>query len=457
MTNEELYKLAADSVRRNKFTQALGYFDKILSKDPEHLEARKGARAVAKKVAPQNKIVAKLKSLPLLFKIKKISKTEDADYDEGFRLCEQYLRVDPESPFALTHAAEFAAEKKYVQSACFYYECLVEIDPDDADAVVLAADYLSDQHNKDMMDKANVWMAHIVSQDQNDVELISEQSRIAAKKVINAFERASHSHEILKNDQEAVSLELDSQQIKSVSDLERAIERAHERDKAEPNSSRCKETLGDLYTRAKDYEKAMGYYNEVIVLDNNNELARAKMGDLTINILMDQLDNIQGLAKKNSGSKRAELLAQIKEIKKEITQVRFKEFNRRLKVNPNDMGTRFLLGELLYNANEYDKAIQQFQKSVSDANHGFKSTMLLGLSFKAKSLFDMAIHQFEDAQKKPGVKTSNRIEIQYEIGLCHVELKQRDLAIDVFKKILERDFGYRDVASRVEELTKQES
>ena len=42
-------------------------------------------------------------------------------------------------------------------------------------------------------------------------------------------------------------------------------------------------------------------------------------------------------------------------------------------------------------------------------------------------------------------------EVLYEKGLTHEEMEDRESALDCFKQIYEVDYGYRDVASRVEE------
>jgi hypothetical protein len=41
-------------------------------------------------------------------------------------------------------------------------------------------------------------------------------------------------------------------------------------------------------------------------------------------------------------------------------------------------------------------------------------------------------------------------EVLYEKGLIHTEVGDRESALDCFKQIYEVDYGYRDVAQRVE-------
>lgn len=446
MNSEELYKIAADAVKRKRFKQALGFFDQILDKEPEFIEARKGIRAVLRSDGKATKL-AFLSGLPLLVQIMICGATKK--YEKGIPLCEKYLRLNYQSVWALKKEAEFALKLDYKKTAAFCYETLAELAPDDADTVTDAADLISDLGD---FDKANNLMAQLAQKFPGDIDIAGDQSRIAAKKTLNAYETAETSRDVLKDQGETAELEKESQGIRTEDELQEAIDRATQRCEAEPDSARHRETLADLLARRKDFKEAVEVYKLAIERDPNNENTRSKLGDVRIRMLVVETERIKHRLAKSAGDKKAELQGRLAEANEKLLSFRLGEYERRLKINPNDLRARHDLGMLYFQTRELDQAIKQLQRSVSDAKYGFSSAYHLGLSFKAKKLFDLAIDQFNEAAKKPGIKPSERMEVHYESGICYLSQKKNDEALVIFKKILEKDYGYKDVAAQVEAL-----
>ena len=63
---------------------------------------------------------------------------------------------------------------------------------------------------------------------------------------------------------------------------------------------------------------------------------------------------------------------------------------------------------------------------------------------------DLAIKQLSDANSELTVMDNVKKEILYELGCIYHEAGRKDEALDCFKQIYEVDYGYRDVAARVE-------
>ena len=77
--------------------------------------------------------------------------------------------------------------------------------------------------------------------------------------------------------------------------------------------------------------------------------------------------------------------------------------------------------------------------------------LLLGRTFRAKNMFDLAIKQLSDALADLHAMDNVKKEVLYEKGLIHEEMGDKDAALECFKQIYEVDYGYLDVAKRVEE------
>ena len=118
--------------------------------------------------------------------------------------------------------------------------------------------------------------------------------------------------------------------------------------------------------------------------------------------------------------------------------------------NPTDPQLRFELGPALYNAGEYSAAIPHLQQATRNPHIRTKVLLLLGRTFKAKGMFDLSIKQLSDALADLHAMDNTKKEVLYEKGLIHEETGDKPAALDCFKQIYEVDYGYRDVAPRVE-------
>jgi hypothetical protein len=65
-------------------------------------------------------------------------------------------------------------------------------------------------------------------------------------------------------------------------------------------------------------------------------------------------------------------------------------------------------------------------------------------------MFDLAIKQLSDALADLHAMDGTKKEVLYEKGLIHHDMGDKAAALDAFKQIYEVDYGYRDVAERVE-------
>jgi hypothetical protein len=63
---------------------------------------------------------------------------------------------------------------------------------------------------------------------------------------------------------------------------------------------------------------------------------------------------------------------------------------------------------------------------------------------------DLAITQLQEAEKELSAMDGTKKDVMYERALLHEKLGQKDEYLEALKQIYEVDYGYRDVAKRVE-------
>ena len=75
---------------------------------------------------------------------------------------------------------------------------------------------------------------------------------------------------------------------------------------------------------------------------------------------------------------------------------------------------------------------------------------LLGLCYRELGMLDLAMKQFEDAAKEILTMDATKKEIVYNLGVVYDRIGERDKSLACMKQIYEVDYGYKDVARRVE-------
>jgi tetratricopeptide (TPR) repeat protein len=142
--------------------------------------------------------------------------------------------------------------------------------------------------------------------------------------------------------------------------------------------------------------------------------------------------------------------AALEEFQQTRAVAQVEERRKRVKQNPTDPQLRYDLGQALYHAREYSDAIPHLQQATRNPHIRTRVLLLLGRTFDAKGMRDMAIKQLSDANAELTVMDKTKKEVLYELGLIHEKVESKDEALDCFKQIYEVDYGYRDVAQRVE-------
>jgi tetratricopeptide (TPR) repeat protein len=118
--------------------------------------------------------------------------------------------------------------------------------------------------------------------------------------------------------------------------------------------------------------------------------------------------------------------------------------------NPTDLQLRFELGEHLTNAGRFRDALPELQRARQNPNARLKAMNLLGRCYHELGMFDLAAKQLEEAAKEILTMDAMKKEIVYNLGLVYEEMGETGKSIGALKQIYEADYGYRDVAERVE-------
>jgi tetratricopeptide (TPR) repeat protein len=126
------------------------------------------------------------------------------------------------------------------------------------------------------------------------------------------------------------------------------------------------------------------------------------------------------------------------------------EARSRVERNPTDLQFRFELGEVLFNAGLYREALPELQRARQNPNARLKAMNALGRCYRELGMYDLAARQLEEAAREIYGMDGTKKEIIYNLGLVYEKMGARDKALECMKQIYEADYGYKDVAERVE-------
>ena len=206
--------------------------------------------------------------------------------------------------------------------------------------------------------------------------------------------------------------------------------------------------LANTYEQLEEWTNAHQFYDWAHQLSEGDVALKGKAEAMKDQAADEYIRQVKVAAEADPDNE--ELQAQLAEISADRLKERVQECEERVKANPTDPKMRFDLGTAYYDAGEYSEAIPHLQQATRNPHIRIKVLLTLGRCFDAKGLTDLAIKQLSDANSELTVMDNVKKEILYALGSIYHKAGRKDEALECFKQIYEVDYGYRDVAARVE-------
>ena len=128
-------------------------------------------------------------------------------------------------------------------------------------------------------------------------------------------------------------------------------------------------------------------------------------------------------------------------------------FKERIEKYPTDLRARYDYGVRLYQAGQYDEAIPVFQHARTEPKNRATCGLYLGRCFYRKKLHSQAISTFRETIDGLDVLDDDLgKELVYRLGVSCQDAGQIQDAREAYGQILQLDYNYRDVRSRLEAL-----
>ena len=250
--------------------------------------------------------------------------------------------------------------------------------------------------------------------------------------------------DILRNKEEAASLEQEHRVQKSEDTGARLIKEYEARLVSEPDNTKMIRSLAELYTEKKEFDRALELYARIKNSTHgsaDSALDRA-IADTTVKKMDHQIAQLNPFA-----ADHADQIAQIKAAKAEF---KLAECKQRVEKYPTDLGIRFELGQLYFEAGKISEAMGEFQKAQQNPNKRIAAMSYLAQCFAKRGMNDSAVRTLQNAIKEKAAFDDEKKDLIYNLGCVLEAMGKKAEAIEQFLQIYETDIGYRDVAAKVD-------
>lgn len=120
-----------------------------------------------------------------------------------------------------------------------------------------------------------------------------------------------------------------------------------------------------------------------------------------------------------------------------------------------DPETHYNMGIAYMEMELFEEAIKEFHISQHDPNFRFESYNRLGLCLVSMGRYAEACEFFKKGLNLPGRSESEYNGLTYEMALAYELSGDFNRALELFKKVEEKDRGFRDVSKKVSELSRK--
>src|SRR5438105_1163212 len=455
-TQRNLWLKALAAMELRNFGYAISLLQGILKQEPEFLTGRQLLRrAEVAKQRTRKKSFFNISTAAIA--VMKAQREIKRRPQGAVEMIEKILEDEPYNRQANLTLKEAAVAAGWPEIGVFAIRTLLEEHPRD---VKLLRELGQLYHQTGQSEEEVQVYNRITEIDPLDAAALRLGKDAAARASMSAggWAQAESYRELIKDKDVAISLEQQGRMQLSGEALDQQIAELQARQRAEPMNIDLARKLGTLFEQKDDIESAIKWYQRAVELTASSDpgLVR-KVSDLKMRAAEREIavheEFLAGHLKKDPihAKKTEELQA----AKKKRAGMMIEETKKCLERNPTDLQLRFELGEHLMNAQRFREAIPELQRARQNPNARLKAMNLLGICYREAGMLDLAMKQFEDAAKEILTMDAMKKEIVYNLGIVYEKMGESEKSLNCMKQIYEADYGYKDVAERVESSYKK--
>ena len=204
-------------------------------------------------------------------------------------------------------------------------------------------------------------------------------------------------------------------------------------------------------TQEDEYEKEAIFLLEKAYKDTSNFSFQQRAGEFKIQFLKRKIKKTMSALEANDSD--AKLKSDISQLGELLKKAELMHYKLCVDNYPTDLAIKYEYGSRLVNNKRYDEAIPFLQDSQKDPRRKTAAMSKIGVCFFAKGWFSDAIDIFNRAIEQYEIKDDAIAkDLRYNLARSYQHKGENEKALEIFRKIAQLDFGYKDVHQRVDEL-----
>jgi len=451
-----LWLKAMAAVELRNFGYAISLLQGILKQEPQFLTGRqllRRAEVAKQKSGKKSFFNISTAALAVMKAQREIKKTPQ----RAVEMIEKVLEEEPYNRQANLTLKEAAVAAGWPEIGVFALRTLLEENPRD---VKLLRELGQLYHQTGQNEEEVEIYTRITEIDPLDATALrlGKDASARASMSTGGWTRAESYRELIKDKDAAISLEQQSGMQLTGEALEQQIAELEAQQQAKPQNVDLARRLGALSEQKDDIESASKWYQRAVDLTGGSDAGLIrKVSDLKMRGAEREIaaheEFLAGHQKKDAV--HAKKTEELQAAKKKRAGMLIEEAKKRLERNPTDLQLRFELGEHFVTAQRFREAVPELQRARQNPNARLKAMNLLGVCYRELGMLDLAMKQFEDAAKETTTMDAMKKEIVYNLGTIYEKMGEREKSLNCMKQIYEADYGYKDVAERVESSYQQ--
>jgi tetratricopeptide (TPR) repeat protein len=446
-----LWLKVVSAIELRNFGYAISLLQEILKQEPEFLTGRqllRRAEVTKTKSAKKSFFNISMAPIALMGAQREVKK----DPKRAVEMLERILEKEPYNRQANLVLKDAAVAAGWLEIGVFALRTLLEENPRDVKVLHELGRLYRQLGDHDQEVEIYNQITAINPLDAQALRMGKDASADGSMKR-GGWTQAESYRDLIKDKEAAISLEQQSRMHLTGESLDQQIAEAYALHQAEPENLDVARRLGALSEQKDDFESAIRWYQHAANLAKGADTGvLRKISDLKIKCLEREIagheEFLSGYTARDEVY--AEKSEQLRVAKVSRAEILIADAQERVKRNPTDLQLRFELGENLFDAGRFREAVPELQRARQNPHTRLKAMNVLGCCYGELGMLDLAMKQLAEASREIVSMDEMKKEIVYNLGLIYQRMGEVEKTLACMKQIYEVDYGYRDVAQRVE-------
>lgn len=451
---QQLFERGRQSFERGDFQYAHDLFSQCVAEDPGNVIYLQHFRANLQKKHGERKKSGTFSAL----KLKRSGRSAVAklaskgEWMEAFRAGCEVLKGDPWDVGTLIEMADACKARNLREGQLFFLKWALDVDAKDLEANRSAAEALAETGE---FDQAIACWRRVLEVKPADQEATHEISRLSVEKTLHTGgynqEMLSGSTELKWRQAEASDTAVEEE---SPSDGRTEEQRLKDAIAANPAATENYVKLAELCTSGQRYADSERALAKALQVSGGGDLRiRELWEDAQLRRLGQQVEIAHRRSSQEGTPEAAELA---KKMLKQTQQSELEIYAARAARDPHNTAVQFDFAVRAKKTGKYREAIQALQVARNDKRRLAESQLLLGECFQHIEQYKLAMSSYEAALEACDRATQSDLYklALYRAGVLATGLKDLDRAEKHLSDLAGLDFGYRDVADRLDKIAR---